>query len=267
MSTKTKAWLNLALYFLTIGVNALGAFGVINGMSQREVSDKYPTLITPSPFTFSIWSVIYLLLLAALLWMALRSEEPHAARLIERISVPFWSVSALNILWIVAFSYELVGLSTLFILALVVCLAWLVLRIPRPEVFMERVNSLGFGLYTGWLVIATVVNVAAFLVQIGWDGFGIAAATWAVIILVVSFAVAMLILLRLQHAAVPVPLAWAYFGIWQAHRAGGAFNNQYPTIGIVALVLAGAYLAVAVYKFVRNDMCSLPRSRAANAAG
>src|SRR5699024_11823508 len=43
---------------------------------------------------------------------------------------------------------------------------------------------LTFGLNAGWLFIATVVNIAAYLVQIEWDGFGIAEDTWALIIMI-----------------------------------------------------------------------------------
>ena len=75
MKTKHKAWLNLLLYLLTIGVNTMGAFGVINGLSQKEVSDAYPTLITPSPSTFSIWGVIYVLLLISLIFMIVKERD------------------------------------------------------------------------------------------------------------------------------------------------------------------------------------------------
>ena len=42
MSTKTKAWLNLALFLLTIGVNALGAFGlrVLNKLCKPPTGNK-----------------------------------------------------------------------------------------------------------------------------------------------------------------------------------------------------------------------------------
>lgn len=33
-------------FIVALVVNALGAFGLINGSSQKEVSDKYLTLIT-----------------------------------------------------------------------------------------------------------------------------------------------------------------------------------------------------------------------------
>ncbi|MER2010564.1 MAG: tryptophan-rich sensory protein, partial [Psychrobacillus sp.] len=66
MKTKTKAWLNLGLLILTLGVNFLGGTGRINNLSQGDVSDMYNTLLTPAGFTFSIWSVIYGLLFISL---------------------------------------------------------------------------------------------------------------------------------------------------------------------------------------------------------
>ncbi|MER2063917.1 MAG: hypothetical protein ABS873_04650 [Alkalibacterium sp.] len=69
MKTKTKAWISAGLLALTLIINAMGAFGWINDMSQQEVSDMYPTLITPAPSTFSIWSVIYTLLIISIIVM------------------------------------------------------------------------------------------------------------------------------------------------------------------------------------------------------
>lgn len=67
MTTKKKAILNVGLLLLTFLINFLGASGFINGISQADVSDKYHTLITPAGFTFSIWGIIYTLILVSAL--------------------------------------------------------------------------------------------------------------------------------------------------------------------------------------------------------
>ena len=54
MDTKKKIGLNAIFFILTLVVNTLGSLGIINAMSQSDVSDKYFTLITPAGFTFSI---------------------------------------------------------------------------------------------------------------------------------------------------------------------------------------------------------------------
>lgn len=258
MNTKSKAWLNLGLFLATIAINALGAFGLINGMTQKAVSDKYYTLITPSPSTFSIWGVIYTLLLIALVWMAVKHSDEKAARVIDAISPAFWASSAANILWIVTFSMEWIGVSTLLILALVISLALLNTRLSAPEGIGQKVNALAFGLYNGWLIAATLVNVAAFLVQVNWDRFGLSQDAWALIILVVGLLLTIVLELRMRNAALPLPIAWAYYGISQEHRTAERLAGQYPTIITVALVIAALYVVLAVVLFVLNGRCLLP---------
>ena len=145
MNIKTKAWVNMGLFLLTLGINTLGAFGFINGLSQKEVSDAYPTLITPSPATFSIWGVIYALLLISLIFMIAKHKEERTANLINTISVPFWISCVINILWIIAFSYELIGISTILIVAFVVTLAVINRKLQTPDGIGQKVNALAFG--------------------------------------------------------------------------------------------------------------------------
>lgn len=261
MKRNVKAWANLLLFLLTLGVNTLGAVGVINGMSQKEVSDAYPTLITPSPSTFSIWGVIYVLLLVSLIYMLVKHQDERVGQLIDTITVPFWVASVSNILWIVTFSYEWLGISTVLIAALVVSLAVLNGRLGTPQRIGEKVNALAFGLYNGWLIIATVVNISAFLVQAKWDGFGLTQDTWAIIILLAALVITTLIQLRLRNAALTLPVAWACFGIWQVHQAGGAFAGQYPGVGTVAIILTVVHVLIAVAVFVLNGLCLLPKDR------
>lgn len=261
MKTAAKARINLILLLVTLGVNALGALGYINGLSQRVVSDRYPTFITPSPSSFSIWSVIYTLLLLSMIWMVVRSKDGKAAKTIEAISLPFQVSSALNILWIVTFSYEWIGLSTLLIFALVVSLAVVNLRLKDSGGSGLRLLGLSFGLYNGWLLIASVVNASAFLVKQGWNGFGLLPQTWAVIMLAAAPLVAAAVLLRLRNAALALPIAWAYFGIRQVHLAGGVYAGAYPSIATAALIGCVALVLLAAAVFLWNGRCLLPKEK------
>ncbi|NLD34696.1 MAG: tryptophan-rich sensory protein [Clostridiales bacterium] len=258
MQTKLKAWLNLVIYLVMVAINTLGAFGYINGLSQKQVSDRYDTLITPSPFAFSIWAVLYTLMLITLVYWLVKHRNGQTARVVDEISPLFWLSSVMNIAWVVAFSYELIGLSTLFILALAASLALISQRLKAHGGMAVRLGGLTFGLYGGWILIATFVNVAAFLVKQGWDGFGIAPATWAIIVLAAAVLITLLIQGRLRNAALTLPIAWAYFAIWHRHTAQGTYQGQYPLVGTVAVIGAVAALAVAVLVFVKNQRCVLP---------
>lgn len=71
-------------------MNFLGGIGRINGMSQAAVSDKYHTLITPAGYIFSIWGIIYSLLLVWTDNMAFHSKKTEYEKIIEAIT-PFFS--------------------------------------------------------------------------------------------------------------------------------------------------------------------------------
>lgn len=263
MDRTKNAWINGLFLIVTLVVNTLGAVGVINGLTQKQISDMYPTLITPSPATFSIWSVIYTLLLISMIVMIVKKDDPYFQTAIDRITILFRISCFLNIAWIVSFSFVLVELSVLFILAFVIVLAMIVRKLLQIQQGKRWLLPLSFGLYTGWLVIATVVNISAALVKLKWDGFGIAGETWAAIILIVAVLLVIAILLKLQNAAFPLPVAWAYFGIYQnLHAVGGSSLVQ--TIALIGMaVLIGAAAII----LSRNRFSILPDPAQLNKAG
>lgn len=260
LNTKTKAWINLFAFIITIAFNALGSFGYINGMSQKAVSDKYHNLITPAPFTFSIWGIIYTLLLLTLAMMIVKKKDSKVNKLINIFTPTFLLSSLFNILWIVSFSYEQIGISTIFIFLLLISLTTISKRLDehRSEI-PYRLIGITFGLYSGWLTIASVVNVAAYLVRMGWNGFGISQTVLAPTILALSIIIVILINTKINNAVYTLPVAWAFFGILMETRrlAGkldyGTYLNPVIIIGIVVLTL------VSILQFNRNNFCVVKR--------
>lgn len=254
MKTKTKAWINILLLLLTLGVNFLGGTGKINNASQQDVSDMYHTLITPAGFTFSIWGVIYGLLLISLVVMLIKEKDSYYQAAIDRITPLLWIAFVTNMIWIVTFSYLQIGISTIFIFIYLISLAIIVQRLRHLNNHKYWLLPLTFGLNTGWLFIATVVNIAAYLVQIEWDGFGLAEDTWALIIMIVALLLAVFVQFQVKNAAFSLPIAWAFFGIYQELQTTGA----YPTLGILALINLGILILLAIYSFIRNQYSIYP---------
>lgn len=258
MSRTTKAWINAIFLAVTLVINTLGAIGLINGLTQKQISDMYPTLITPGPATFSIWSVIYALLLISVIVMIVKKNDPYYQTAVDQISVLFWISCILNIAWIVTFSLVLVELSTLFIFVFVITLALICRKLLQIQVGKRWLLPLSFALYTGWLTIATVVNIAAALVKLKWNGFGIGAETWAVMILVVAVLLVLVILLKIRNAAYPLPVAWAYFGIYQFLTAPTGFKGEYSLLQTVALAGTAVLIILAAIQLYRNRFAVLP---------
>lgn len=260
MDRTKKAWINGVFFIVTLVVNTLGAIGIINGLSQKEISDMYVTLITPSPATFSIWSIIYSLLIISVIVMIVRKNDTYVQRSIDQISVLFRISCVLNIAWIVTFSYVLIELSVLFILAFVITLAMICLKLMKIQEEKRWLLPLSFGIYTGWLFIATVVNIAAGLVKLEWNGFGLAGDVWAIIILSIAVILIILVLIKIRNAAFPLPVAWAYFGIYQFLRAPAGFKGEFGLLQTIALVGMAVLIVVAAIQFYRNQFSLLPKS-------
>jgi len=258
MSRTAKAWINAIFLLVTLGVNTLGAIGLINGLSQKEISDRYVTLITPGPATFSIWSVIYSLLLISMIVMIVKKNDPYYQSAVDKITNLFRFSCILNIAWIVTFSYVQIEISALFILAFVLNLAMIGKKLLEIREGKRWLLPLSFGFYSGWLFIATVVNVAAAFVKLEWNGFGVAPENWGIIMLIVAIILVVMVLFKLRNAVFPLPIAWAYFGIWQFLKAPEGFNGQYPALQTTALAGMAALVVIALFVLWRNRFSVLP---------
>lgn len=258
MDRTKKAWINGLFFVVTLAINTLGAIGLINGLSQKQISDMYLTLITPSPATFSIWSVIYSLLLISVIVMIARKNDVYYDNAVDQITNLFRISCVLNIAWIVSFSYVLVELSLLFILGFVITLALICQKLLKIQDKKRWLLPLTFGLYTGWLFIATVVNTAAALVKLKWNGFGFTNDTWAIIILIIAVFLVIFVLSKNRNAAFPLPVAWAYFGIYQFLKAPEGFKGEFGLLQTVALAGMAVLIVVAAIQLYRNRFSLLP---------
>jgi len=258
MDTTKKAWINGFFLAATVVVNALGATGIINGLSQKQISDMYVTLITPSPATFSIWSVIYSLLLISVIVMIVKKDDSYYCRAVDQITALFIISCILNMAWIVTFSYLQIELSALFIMGFVITLASICQQLLKIRDGKHWLLPLTFGIYTGWLFIATVVNIAAALVKLQWNGFGIADDIWAIGIIIVAVLLVMGVLSRIRNAAFPLPVAWAYFGIYQFLKSPAGFKGEFGLLQTVALVGMAVLIGVSALQFYRNLFSLLP---------
>ncbi|PID29983.1 tryptophan-rich sensory protein [Candidatus Saccharibacteria bacterium] len=236
---KMLAVTNVVLFVATIIVNTLGAQGFINGSSQADVSKMFPTMITPAGFTFSIWGVIYTLLGVSLLVMLAKHTQKVYQKQIERISVLFWLSCAINMIWIVAFSCQFIGLSAILIVALLASVFCIIRRLADLHPGAETVATLGFGLYGGWLAIASVVNFCAFLVSQNFQFWGEEQLFYTILLAIFIVGATSLTNVH-KNTLFNVAIAWAFFGIVQ-RTSFEEYGHLYSVllIGIVLLVLSG----------------------------
>jgi len=262
ISTTKWAVLNLIFYFSTLAINYLGSSGFFNGMGQKDISDKYTTLITPATFAFSIWGVIYGLLLITLIYFFIKRKDPRASKVVELISPLFILSSVFNIGWIVTFSYELLGISTILIFAMLFSLIIIIEKIYKNRAEISYILPiLSFTLYSAWVFIASVINVALFLVQKNWGGLGISNSIWTIIVLFIAIAFVLFYLSQYKNAIFPISVAWGFFGIYKSYTNGKLSPPMSSTIEIVLLGGIVIFIISIIATFVRNGNSILPSKK------
>lgn len=230
MNSKLLATLNLVALAGVLTINTLAIMLPINGMSTGELSELYPSLFTPAGFTFSIWSVIYLLLIGfgVVQWKFL--SKPYFTEL----SLWFLLSSLANISWILAWHYLFIYASLLIILILLFSLTriFLLLRSFDINSLTEKIFiKLTFIFYFSWICVATIANASAFLVSLSWDGGILSPITWTITMITIAAALGIYISGRFREPAFLLVLIWALYGIY------GKWNNtENNTIAITALV-------------------------------
>jgi len=241
MPLTARNWANVVAYVAMVIVNGLaGSTTIIGGKVTADISDANPTLVTPAGFTFAIWGVIYLLLAVFVIYQLL--PPARGERFQGRIGWLFVLSSALNILWLFAWQYEQLPLSVAIMFLLLATLIAIYLRLDIGRAKVRRREMLAvhlpFSVYLGWITIATIANVSATLVSLGWDGFGIDAETWALIIIAVAVVIAVLVAVTRRDVGYELVIVWAFIGI-------AANQGSNPTI--VAATLTGiAVVAIAL---------------------
>ncbi len=85
--------------------------------------------------------------------MIIRKDDTYYQKAVDEISGLFRVSCVLNIVWIVTFSYMLIELSTLFILAFVITLALLNLKLMKIQEGKRWLLPAAFGIYKGWLLV------------------------------------------------------------------------------------------------------------------
>ena len=198
---------------------------------------------SPATPAFSIWSVIYLLLVAYVVWL-----WTPAGGASERARSLGWLPAAsilLNGAWLGITQAGWLWLSVLDIALLAFVLGLVMKRLagraasgPAEAIMLDGT----FGLYLGWVAVATCANITAAAVAQGVDLGATGNQAAAVVVLVVATLLGV-VFARVLRApwGVAAAMAWG-LGWIAAGRLAGAPSS--PVVGAVAAVAAATVVAV-----------------------
>ena len=221
-----------------VAVVANITFTFVNGRigtpipTVAEISGRYSTLFTPAGYAFAIWGVIYG---ATLLYgvLALLPSQLDVG-LHDRVAPWLILTNALGSLWISLFTVEQLGPSVLIILAMLAS-SIVMYAIATDHLVSENLSRwwrVPFGLWLGWLSIASIANLNMALSAAGWDGWPLSPAIWTSLLLCLAAWVALAMHLLYFDPVVPLVIGWATLAIAVAH-----FGDS-TLVGIVATLIA-----------------------------
>ena len=223
MGSKLNALLNVAGLSLVLAVNALANILPINGYNTGQISALYPNYFVPAGFTFSIWGVIYLLLIGFVfcsLFAAFGKFNDAAKACIKKAGPYFLITCVLNAGWILAWHYLYLGMSLAIMIAFLVTLLLLYIAI-RPmknqlPFFYRLWTYHAFVVYLAWICVATIANVTALLVGFGWQGEPLSPQVWSMIMILVALLLGIFMVGKQKQPAFGFVLAWAFWGIYSS---------------------------------------------------
>ena len=231
----------------TIAVSYGSNTGILDGHTMAELSARYPTLVTPAPYAFSIWGLIYLSLIGSVGYSARaafqRRDDPAFRKRGDlafqrredpalRIGGWFLVTCVANCCWVLAWLYGHTGLSVLLMMLLLGALLRIIVLTD-----MELTDPLWpeivfvwwpFCLYTGWITVAILANIAAWLVKLG---IGVSALE-AIGLLVVAGAAYLFMTWKRNMRE------YAFVGVWALAAIARADWHRAPSVAGVATALA-----------------------------
>jgi hypothetical protein len=241
---KTLAILNLLSVILVIAVNYVSQALRLNETTIGEISQKYDNLFTPASYAFAIWGIIFLGLLAYGIFQVRRAffgDKPSEFI----IQTGYWFIAAnvLNSLWVFAFVFDYTGVSVLIMLGILFSLIKIILN-TNMERWNAPISTIVFVwwpicLYSGWISVATIANVSAYLTKVGWDGTPFSELSWTIIMIVIATSINLVMILKRNMREFAAVGVWALFAIYIRH------SDSLETIAYTALggsILIFAYM-------------------------
>lgn len=226
---------------VTIAFNALAGTGRLNGVMTNEVSDKYPTVLTPAGYAFSIWGLIYFGLIAFTIYQLLPSKLVR----LRSVRMLYVASSILNCAWLYAWHSYAIGICVILIFALLSTLAVINIKLKNAGSAREALfTKAPFGIYFGWVTAASIVNLVIWL---KYADMQMSASAWNILgcsFITAALIAAVILRIKIRNFLYPLAVAWAATGI--------AVEQQGNTAIILACAICVIFCLVLSISFVMD---------------
>ena len=222
----------------TIAFNGLAAAGLVNGVTPEVISDKYPNILTPAGYAFSIWSLIYLGLIAFSIYQALPSQ-------LERFRgtrTAYITSCLLNCAWIYFWHQNQIAICFAIIVLLLTTLIFILIRAGCMTTTETWLMQAPFGIYAGWVTVAAMANLAVMLAFLDVRMSPTTQNIFAVILILFAAIAAVVVRIKLHNFFYPLAVAWAITAI-AVKQSGNMPIVVSAAIAVVAcLITTGSFV-------------------------
>jgi len=224
----------------TIVFNALAATGYVNGITPAAISAKYPTVLTPAGYAFSIWTLIYLGLLA----FSVNQALPANAVRYRPIRSLYILSCLLNCTWIYFWHREQIAVCLVIILLLCGTLVFVRYRLmgfdSTGDIWLAKAP---IGVYAGWVTAASTVNLLVLLanLKLGYSGAG--ENVIGIVLIAVATGAAIVARAALRDYFFPLAVAWALTAI-AVKQSGNTTIVVATAVGVVVCIVTAGTVVV-----------------------
>ena len=234
--------LNTIGLLVTLVMNTLASVLPLNGLDTGTISDSIPNLFVPAGLTFSVWGIIYTLLIIFIVYqIVLVRKKADAHDPIIKIGYWFFISCIANSLWIVAWHWQLQLFSIVMMLVLLGSLIIMhtALRSGNevPTTNRKIAVYIPISVYLGWITVATIANFTSVLVVLGWNRFGLSEVFWTVLVIIVAIIVNVMAVIIRKDIWFALVGFWAILGIYLKRSSVEVVVQPVVVVSLVGLVL------------------------------
>ena len=221
-----------------IVVNALSNTLPLNGVTAAEISNRLDVLFTPAGYVFSIWSLIYLLLV---IWLIAIYKKVKENRFKSKVGFLFIISCIFNIAWLFSWHYEQFILSIIIMFLLLFTLITIYLQYKNTEKGLSE--RFPFSFYLAWISVATIANMSYVLKYYNVD-LGISEVAGSLVLVAVAVILGYLAVALSRDIFFVLVIVWALIGI--AVKTDDT-TMQYGTIALTIILIIASLI-----RYMRN---------------
>lgn len=253
MKNKLLAVGNALSVIMVIVINYYSQSRGVNGKTVGELSDEYNNLFTPAGFAFSIWGIIFIMMIIYSVYQlasVFGNSSVDSYRRTSAEKTSFWFILANigNVSWLFVWLNEWTGASVLVMLTILVSLLNIMLRTDLKVSGMSWKDRIfitwPIAVYAGWISVATIANFSAWLSKIGWEGGLLSEVQWTIVMISIAVVVNVFVIWKRNTHAFGMVGVWALFAIYARHQ------DSFTAVATSAIIGAGLIFVVNIYHLI-----------------